>query len=138
MDEHMSVADLAELIGKTVQLRKIGKNRWRGLCPIKTEATPSFDVWRGREGEGRYYCHGCKASGDSIDWCRLIGTDVAPVRADPERRRRRQQEQQRETVYQLVLDACPDMVPEALGFVESDALALLQLRLRCHLKGHLT
>jgi hypothetical protein len=135
MDEQMSVAGLAELIGQTVQLRKIGKTRWRGLCPIKTEATPSFDVWQGRNGEGRYYCHGCKAGGDSIDWCRLIGTDAAPVRADPERRRRRLQEQRREMVHQLVLDACPDLVPEALGFIESDSLALVQLRLRRHLKG---
>ncbi len=55
-----SRADLAEIIGETVPLRKSGAN-WIGLCPFHAEKTPSFHVHAARQ---FYYCFGCQARGD--------------------------------------------------------------------------
>jgi len=56
------------LISETVALKKSGR-RWTGLCPFHAEKTPSFSV---NAEEGRYYCFGCRASGDQITFVREI------------------------------------------------------------------
>ena len=53
-------ADLAAHVARHVELRQTGTNL-RGLCPFHGEKTPSFYVHPDRQ---RYYCFGCKASGD--------------------------------------------------------------------------
>jgi hypothetical protein len=40
-----------------------------GLCPFHTETTPSFTIF---EDSNTYYCFGCNAWGDSIDFYRKI------------------------------------------------------------------
>ncbi len=55
---------LTALIGQTVALKKTG-GRYLGLCPFHEEKTPSFTVF-----DDRYFCFGCKASGDAIDFVR--------------------------------------------------------------------
>ena len=57
-------AQLADLIGQSVNLKKTG-GRYLGLCPFHEEKTPSFTVF-----DERYFCFGCKASGDVIDFVR--------------------------------------------------------------------
>jgi len=52
--------DIAELIGDSVPLRKVGKNL-RGLCPFHTEKTPSFYVSPERQ---TFHCYGCGRGGD--------------------------------------------------------------------------
>lgn len=52
--------DIVELIGETVQLRRVGKN-FRGLCPFHSEKTPSFYVSSDRQ---TYHCFGCGRGGD--------------------------------------------------------------------------
>jgi DNA primase len=54
------------LISEQVALKKSGR-RWTGLCPFHGEKTPSFSV---NAEEGRYYCFGCRASGDQITFVR--------------------------------------------------------------------
>jgi len=54
------VSDVVEIVGQTVQLRRVGRN-WVGLCPFHKEKTPSFSVSPDR---GLYHCFGCKAGGD--------------------------------------------------------------------------
>src|SRR5580698_3644160 len=61
-----SATDIVALISETVALKKSGR-RWTGLCPFHGEKTPSFSV---NAEEGRYYCFGCRASGDQITWVR--------------------------------------------------------------------
>ena len=61
-----SATDIVALIGETVALKRSGQ-RWTGLCPFHGEKTPSFSV---NAEEGRYYCFGCRASGDQITWVR--------------------------------------------------------------------
>ena len=58
--------DLVALISESVALKRSGR-RWTGLCPFHGEKTPSFSV---NAEEGRYYCFGCRVSGDAITWIR--------------------------------------------------------------------
>ena len=61
-----AASDVVTLIGETVALKRTGQ-RWTGLCPFHGEKTPSFSV---NAEEGRYYCFGCRVSGDQITWVR--------------------------------------------------------------------
>ncbi|MHB1208237.1 MAG: DNA primase [Acidimicrobiales bacterium] len=61
-----AATDIVALISEFVALKKSGR-RWSGLCPFHGEKTPSFSV---NAEEGRYYCFGCRASGDQITFVR--------------------------------------------------------------------
>jgi DNA primase len=63
-----AATDIVALIGETVALKRTGQ-RWTGLCPFHGEKTPSFSV---NAEEGRYYCFGCRATGDQITWVREV------------------------------------------------------------------
>lgn len=64
--------DFVELVNRYVQLRPAG-DRWVAPCPFHNETKPSFHVNPGR---GFYYCFGCQASGDVIDfYARINGLD---------------------------------------------------------------
>ncbi|HWE04207.1 MAG TPA: DNA primase [Tepidisphaeraceae bacterium] len=56
--------DIVELIGRTVTLKRRGKN-YVGLCPFHQEKTGSFNVDSTRQ---FFHCFGCKASGNAIDF----------------------------------------------------------------------
>jgi len=63
--EIREAADLAELVRGRVTLVRRG-NRLVGRCPFHEERTPSFGLI---PPENRwYYCHGCGAKGDAVDW----------------------------------------------------------------------
>ena len=59
-EEIKAAADIVELIGQFVQLRKAGRN-FVGLCPFHAEKDPSFTVNQERQ---TFHCFGCKAGGD--------------------------------------------------------------------------
>ena len=61
-------SDIIRLITQHTQLKKVGRS-WKGLCPFHNEKTPSFTV---NQETGRYYCFGCQATGDSIEFLREI------------------------------------------------------------------
>jgi DNA primase len=63
-EEIRARVDLVELIGRTVQLKRVG-SQFRGLCPFHTEKTPSFYV---RPQTQTYHCFGCDKSGSAFDW----------------------------------------------------------------------
>ena len=54
-------ADVADVVGEHVLLRKTGEN-YKGLCPFHDEKTPSFTV---SPGKGFFYCFGCQAKGNA-------------------------------------------------------------------------
>src|SRR5271170_7573554 len=59
LEEVRSRADIVEVIGTHVRLRKAGRN-FVGLCPFHGEKTPSFTVSREK---GFFHCFGCGAGG---------------------------------------------------------------------------
>ena len=59
-EEIKRTADIVELIGQYVQLKKAGLNHI-GLCPFHGDKDPSFTVSQSKQ---RFYCFGCKKGGD--------------------------------------------------------------------------
>ncbi|HEY2106208.1 MAG TPA: DNA primase, partial [Candidatus Binataceae bacterium] len=59
IEEVRSRADIVEIIGTHVRLRKAGRN-FVGLCPFHGEKTPSFTVNREK---GFFHCFGCGVGG---------------------------------------------------------------------------
>ncbi|MFH1020255.1 MAG: DNA primase [Pseudomonadota bacterium] len=57
-------ADIAEIIGEHVSLKRAGTNL-KGLCPFHSEKTPSFTVNPERK---TYHCFGCGEGGDAISF----------------------------------------------------------------------
>ncbi|MDH4072827.1 MAG: DNA primase [Gammaproteobacteria bacterium] len=57
-------ADVVEVVGRRVQLRKAGKE-FKACCPFHDEKTPSFTV---SPAKGFYHCFGCGAHGNALDF----------------------------------------------------------------------
>ena len=62
IDEIIARADLVELIGTRVELKKAGRE-FKGLCPFHGEKTPSFTV---SPDKGFFHCFGCGAHGTAL------------------------------------------------------------------------
>lgn len=67
--EQVSLSDFA--FGQGITLQKNG-NEWEGCCPLHQENTPSFTVFRGKDGIERFHCFGCQERGDVIDLCEKL------------------------------------------------------------------
>jgi DNA primase len=68
IEEVRSRADIVEVIGAQVRLRRAGRN-FVGLCPFHNEKTPSFSVNPER---GFFHCFGCGAGGTVFDFITRI------------------------------------------------------------------
>lgn len=106
LEELKDRADLVQLIGERVELRKAGKD-FVGLCPLHGERTPSFYVVPNKR---IYHCFGCGETGDVfkffmkldgmgfVDAVKFVahraGMSLEEERVDPEEiaRRKRQEE----------------------------------------------
>ena len=59
-------ADIVELARARTELRQV-RDEWIGRCPFHEERSPSFSVNAGKK---LYYCFGCGAKGDIIEFVR--------------------------------------------------------------------
>jgi len=64
LDELRGQISMVELVGRSVQLKKRGRDHW-GCCPFHGEKTPSFKVSEDRDD---YHCFGCGAHGSAFDF----------------------------------------------------------------------
>ncbi|WP_416899648.1 MAG: DNA primase [Minwuia sp.] len=64
LDELRARVNVVELVGRTVQLKKRGRDHW-GCCPFHSEKTASFKVSEDRDD---YHCFGCGAHGSAFDF----------------------------------------------------------------------
>ncbi|MDJ0750828.1 MAG: DNA primase [Woeseiaceae bacterium] len=62
IDDLIARADIVEVIGSRVQLKKAGRE-FKACCPFHDEKTPSFTVVPGK---GFYHCFGCGAHGTAL------------------------------------------------------------------------
>ncbi len=62
IDELIQRADIVEIIGSRVQLKKAGRE-FKAPCPFHSEKTPSFTV---SPQKGFYHCFGCGAHGTAL------------------------------------------------------------------------
>ena len=67
--------DVVSVASENTRLTKAG-NRYKGLCPLHKEKTPSFSVDPER---GLFYCFGCGAGGDAIRLHMLTSGDDFPA-----------------------------------------------------------
>ena len=62
IDDLVARADIVEVIGRRVQLKKAGRE-FKACCPFHEEKTPSFTV---SPAKGFYHCFGCGAHGTAV------------------------------------------------------------------------
>lgn len=62
IDDLIARADIVDVIGKRVQLKKAGRE-FKARCPFHDEKTPSFTV---SPAKGFYHCFGCGAHGTAL------------------------------------------------------------------------
>ncbi len=62
IDDLISRADIVEVLGKRIQLKKAGRE-FKANCPFHDEKTPSFTV---SPSKGFYHCFGCGAHGTAL------------------------------------------------------------------------
>jgi hypothetical protein len=60
-------ADLVELVLESVELKRYGRDRYKGRCPFHGDSTPSFTV-----DNNLYFCFGCQEGGDAIRFVQQI------------------------------------------------------------------
>jgi uncharacterized membrane protein len=64
----MNKPDIINVVSDRIDLHRAG-HEYRGLCPFHDDHNPSFYVNQEKQ---VFYCHGCQAGGDVIDFVMLI------------------------------------------------------------------
>ena len=116
IQELLSRADVVEIVGRYVQLKKGGAN-FMGLCPFHGEKSPSFSVSPAKQ---FYHCFGCGKNGNAIsflmdhagmnfveavkDLAQQYGMQVPEDEGSPEDRARALEQRQRQNTLYTVLE----------------------------------
>ncbi len=116
IQELLARADVVEIVGRYVQLKKGGAN-FMGLCPFHGEKSPSFSVSPAKQ---FYHCFGCGKNGNAIsflmdhagmtfveavkDLAQQYGMQVPEDEASPEDRARAQAQKQKQNTLTDVLE----------------------------------
>jgi DNA primase len=120
IQELLARADVVEIVGRYVQLKKGGAN-YMGLCPFHGEKSPSFSVSPTKQ---FYHCFGCGKNGDAIrflmehagmnfveatkDLAQQYGMQVPEEDASPQDRARAAQQREKQATLTDVLEKACD------------------------------
>ncbi|WP_114969299.1 DNA primase [Rhodoferax ferrireducens] len=120
IQELLSRADVVEIVGRYVQLKKGGAN-FMGLCPFHGEKSPSFSVSPAKQ---FYHCFGCGKNGNAIsflmdhagmtfveavnDLAQQYGMQVPQDDASPQDRVRAAEQREKQTTLSDVLEKAAD------------------------------
>ncbi len=126
IQELIARADVVEIVGRYVQLKKAGAN-FMGLCPFHGEKSPSFSVSPTKQ---FYHCFGCGAHGNAIgflmehagmgfveavhDLAGQYGLQVPEDDASPAERARAAQQRQKQATLTDVLEKAGEAYRKAL------------------------
>ncbi len=142
IQELIARADVVEIVGRYVQLKKGGAN-FMGLCPFHSEKSPSFSVSPTKQ---FYHCFGCGKSGDALrflmdhtgmsfieavqDLAQQFGMQVPEDDASPQdRARAAAQKQKQATLTDVLEQACAAYKkhlrdsPRAIGYFKGRGLS---------------
>ncbi|MBX3586944.1 MAG: DNA primase [Ramlibacter sp.] len=116
IQELLARADVVEIVGRYVQLKKGGAN-FMGLCPFHGEKSPSFSVSPSKQ---FYHCFGCGKNGNAIsflmehagmnfveavkDLAQQYGMQVPEDDASPQDRERAAQQREKQATLTDVLE----------------------------------
>ena len=116
IQELLARADVVEIVGRYVQLKKGGAN-FMGLCPFHGEKSPSFSVSPAKQ---FYHCFGCGKNGNAIsflmdhagmtfieavkDLAQQYGMQIPEDEASPEDRARALEQKQKQHTLTDVLE----------------------------------
>ena len=116
IQELLARADVVEVVGRYVQLKKGGAN-FMGLCPFHGEKSPSFTVSPTKQ---FYHCFGCGKHGDTLsflmehtgmsfieavkDLAQHYGLQVPEDEASPQERARAAEQRQKQATLSDVLE----------------------------------
>jgi DNA primase len=116
IQELLARADVVEIVGRYVQLKKTGAN-FSGLCPFHSEKSPSFTVSPSKQ---FYHCFGCGKNGNAIgflmdhagmnfveavkDLAGQYGMQVPEEDIPPAERARQQEQRQKQATLTDVLE----------------------------------
>jgi len=116
IQELVARADVVEIVGRYVQLKKTGAN-FSGLCPFHSEKSPSFTVSPSKQ---FYHCFGCGKNGNAIgflmdhtgmgfieavqDLAGQFGMQVPEEDVSPQQRARAAEQRERQNTLTDVLE----------------------------------
>ena len=120
IQELIARADVVEIVGRYVQLKKGGAN-FMGLCPFHGEKSPSFSVSPAKQ---FYHCFGCGKNGNAIsflmdhagmtfieavqDLAQQYGMQIPQDEASPQDRARAQEQREKQHTLTTVLERACD------------------------------
>ena len=120
IQELLARADVVEIVGRYVQLKKGGAN-FMGLCPFHGEKSPSFSVSPSKQ---FYHCFGCGKNGNAIsflmdhagmtfveavkDLAQQYGMQVPEDDASPQDRARAAEQREKQATLTDVLEKAGD------------------------------
>ena len=126
IQELIARADVVEIVGRYVQLKKGGAN-FMGLCPFHGEKSPSFSVSPTKQ---FYHCFGCGKNGNAIsflmehagmtfveavkDLAQQYGMQVPEDDASPQDRARAAEQREKQTTLNDVLEKAGDAYKKQL------------------------
>ena len=142
VQELLARADVVELVGRYVPLKKAGAN-FSGLCPFHAEKSPSFTVSPTKQ---FYHCFGCGANGDAIsflmkhvgmefveavkDLAQQYGMQMPEDDASPQDRARAAEQRQKQATLSDVLEKAGDawrkqlkQSPKAVAYLKGRGLS---------------
>jgi len=142
IQELLARADVVEIVGRYVQLKKGGAN-FMGLCPFHAEKSPSFTVSPSKQ---FYHCFGCGKHGDAInflmehtgmsfieavrDLAQHYGLQVPEDEASPQDRARAAEQRQKQATLSDVLEKAGEAyrrhlknAPRAIDYLKGRGLS---------------
>ncbi len=142
IQELIARADVVEIVGRYVQLKKGGAN-FMGLCPFHGEKSPSFSVSPAKQ---FYHCFGCGKNGNAIsflmdhagmtfveavkDLAQQYGMQVPEDDASPEDRARALEQREKQHTLTSVLEKAGDAYrqhlkhsPQAIDYLKGRGLS---------------
>jgi DNA primase len=142
IQELLARADVVEIVGRYVQLKKGGAN-FMGLCPFHGEKSPSFSVSPTKQ---FYHCFGCGKNGNAIsflmdhagmtfieavkDLAQQFGMQVPEDDASPQDRARALEEREKQHTLSSVLEKAAEAyrrqlkdAPRAVDYLKGRGLS---------------